>query len=72
LNWLRTALDASKVGDRDKLDGFRRLESFVRAAETQLEPEADFDSVITHEETISPSLGGPAVFDDRPRQRSLF
>jgi uncharacterized protein len=72
LNLLRTALDAAKVGDKDKLDGFRRLESFVRAAETQLDPEADFDAVIAHEEAISPSLGGRCVFDDKPGQQSLF
>ncbi|MGH9832626.1 MAG: DUF763 domain-containing protein, partial [Blastocatellia bacterium] len=72
LNFLRTSLDAAKVGDRDKLDGFRRLESFVRTVETELEPEADFDATIAHEEAISPSLGGRSVFDDRPRQRSLF
>ena len=45
LNFLRTALDRAKVGvrigsgndrisDREKLDGFRRLERFVRAVET--------------------------------------
>ncbi len=72
LNFLRTSLDAAKVGDRDKLDGFRRLESFVRTVETELEPEADFDATIAHEEAISPSLDGRSVFDDGPRQRSLF
>jgi hypothetical protein len=72
LNFLRTSLDAARVGDKDKLDGFRRLESFVRATETQLDPEADFDAVIAHENKISPSLGGRSVFDDEPRQRSLF
>lgn len=72
LNFLRTSLDAAKVGDQDKLEGFRRLESFVRTIETELEPEADFDAVIAHEEKISPSLGGRSVFDDRPGQRSLF
>jgi len=71
LNLLRTALDGAKVGDRDKLDGFRRLESFVRATETQLDSEADFDAVIAHEGAISPSLGGRSVFDDKPRQQSL-
>ena len=34
--------------------------------------EADFDAVIAHEEAISPSLGGRSVFDDKPRQQSLF
>jgi hypothetical protein len=50
LNFLRTSLDAAKVGDREKLDGFRRLEGFVRAVETGLEPVADFDAVIAHEQ----------------------
>ncbi|MBO0861283.1 MAG: DUF763 domain-containing protein [Chloracidobacterium sp.] len=72
INLLRTALDATKVGDRDKLDGFRRLENFVRTAEIRLEPEADFDAVIAHEESISSSLDRRSVFDDEPRQRSLF
>ncbi len=72
MNLLRTALDAAKVGDKDKLDSFRRLESFVRTTEARLDPEADFDAVIAHEEAISRSLGGRSVFDDKPRQRSLF
>src|SRR5467141_4088827 len=41
LNFLRTSLDAAKIGDKDKLDGFRRLERFVRTIETELKPEAD-------------------------------
>jgi uncharacterized protein len=72
LNVLRTSLDAAKVGDGEKLDGFRRLERFVRAVETELEPEADFDAAIAHENAISPSLDGRSVFDDKPRQRPLF
>jgi hypothetical protein len=72
LNVLRTSLEEAKLGDKDKLDGFRRLERFVRAVETQLEPEADFDAVIAHEKPISRSLDGRSVFDDMPRQLSLF
>jgi hypothetical protein len=72
LNFLRTSLEAAKVGDREKLDGFRRLERFVRMVETELEPEANFDAAIAHENAISPSLDGRSVFDDKPRQRSLF
>src|ERR1700679_526148 len=30
---LRTALDAAKAGDSEKLDGMRRLDQFVRAGE---------------------------------------
>ncbi len=70
LNFLRSSLDAAKVGDRDKLDGFRRLERFVRTVETRLKPKANFDKLIQHEHAISPSLNGRTVFDDR--QRSLF
>jgi hypothetical protein len=72
LNLLRTSLDAAKLGDRHKLDGFRRLERFVRAVETRLEPKANFAAVIAHENAISRSLDGRSVFDDRPRQLSLF
>ncbi len=72
LNCLRTSLDGAKLGDKDKLEGFRRLERFVRAIETRLEPEANFDAIIAHEKAISPSLDGRSVFDDRPRQLALF
>jgi hypothetical protein len=72
LNFLRTSLEAAKVGDKEKLDGFRRLENFVRTVETELDTQADFDAAIVHENEISPSLGGRSVFDDKPGQRSLF
>ena len=72
LNFLRTSLEEAKLGDKDKLDGFRRLDSFVRAVETQLKPEADFDAAIAHEKAISPSLDDRTVSDNRPRQLSLF
>src|SRR5262245_47517618 len=72
LDVLRTSLDAARLGDRDKLDGFRSLDRFVRTVETHLEPDADFDSVIAHEERISRSLGGRSVLDDKPRQPFLF
>jgi hypothetical protein len=72
LNFLRTSLDRAKLGGdekRDKLDGFRRLERFVRAVETRLEPKADFDKLIAHENAISPSLNGRSVFDDKPKRK---
>ena len=79
LNFLRSSLDAARVGGREKLDGFRRLEKFVRGVETNLKPEADFAAVVAHENRISRSLGGRSVFDDKParrpgdrRQGSLF
>jgi uncharacterized protein len=71
LNFLRRSLDKAKLGGGDKLDGFRRLESFVRAVESELEPRADFDAVIAHEKAISPSLDGRFVFDDKSKQRQL-
>jgi hypothetical protein len=67
LNFLRTSLDAAKLGNSEKLDGFRRLDRFVRAVETSAQPEANFDKVIAHENAISPSLDGRSVFDDQPR-----
>ena len=79
LNFLRRSLDAARVGDREKLDGFRRLEQFARKVETRLQPQANFPAVISHEDAISHSLGGRSVFDDKPggrrgnpKQRSLF
>ena len=72
LNFLRTSIDSAKLGDKDKLDGLRRLDRFVRTIETELKPEADFDAIVAHENAISPSLDGRSVFDDKPRQRSLF
>jgi len=81
LNFLRNSLAAARVGDREKIEGFRRLERFVRTVETRLQPVANFEAVIDHENEISPSLDGRSVFDDKPgrrffvgkdRQRSLF
>jgi hypothetical protein len=95
LNFLRTALDRAKVGirtgngssrvsDREKLEGFRRLERFVREIERRHQPEARFDEIIGHERAISSALDGRTVMDDRAlrrkpshlrevrRQRTLF
>ena len=68
LNFLRSSLDKARLGDKDKLEGFRRLERFVRTIETELEPEAHFGDVIAHENAISPSLNGRSVFADKPRR----
>src|SRR6185503_12891529 len=56
IKFLRTALDAAKVGHSEKVDGFRRLEKFVRAVETNFEPRADFNAVIKHEHELQRSL----------------
>ncbi|MGZ9125491.1 MAG: DUF763 domain-containing protein [Candidatus Binatia bacterium] len=74
VNFLRTSLDRAKLGGGDKLNGLRRLDTFVRAVESELEPHADFDAVVAHEKAISPALDGRSVFHDKakPRQLSLF
>jgi uncharacterized protein len=72
LNALRSSLDQAKLGDKDKLDGFRRLHRFVQAIENRFESEADFDGAVRHEQAISPSLDGRSVFDGRPKQLALF
>lgn len=69
LSFLRSSLDSAKVGRTDKVDGFRRLDRFVRAVETRLKPEADFDAVIAHEKAISRSLNGRSVFDQKSGRR---
>ena len=72
LSFLKTSLNAAKLGDKDKLEGFRRLDGFVRAVEAELQPQADFAAAVAHENAISPALGGRSVFDDKPRQLALF
>ncbi len=64
LSVLRRALDSAKLGHTDKLDGFRRLDQFVRTIEKRYKPEADFAKVMAHEHAISPSLDGRTVFND--------
>ena len=69
---LRRALDAAKLGDTDKLDGFRRLERFARAIESNHAPRADFAAAVAHERAISPSLGGRTVKPPASQQLPLF
>ena len=71
LDFLRTSLDSAKLGDRDKLDGFRRLERLARGVEAEFEPAADFDAVIAHENEISSSLNGRSVSNGKTEQRQL-
>jgi hypothetical protein len=69
---LRVSLDAAKLGDTEKLDGFRRLEKFARAIEQRCEPRADFDAAVAHEQAISREVGGRSVFDGVQKRRQLF
>jgi len=63
LSILRRSLDQAKVEHSEKLEGFRRLDGFVRMIEQQRAPEANFGNVIAHERAISGSLDGRTVFD---------
>jgi len=65
---LRAALDSARVEGSEKLDGFRRLDAFVRRIEERRAPEADFRATVARERAISHSLGGRSVFDDAPRR----
>ena len=82
LNFLRSALDHAKPNGvraesdsdrvqfgREKLDAMRRLNRFARTVEERLGPHADFDAIIAHEHSISPSLDGRTVMDDQPGRR---
>jgi hypothetical protein len=72
IQFLRASLDAAKVGDKDKLDGIRRLDRFVKAVEQQYSPEAEFEPLIQYERAISKSLNGRSVFDDNDNAKRLF
>jgi hypothetical protein len=64
LDVLRKALDASKAGRSDKLDGMARLDAFTRAIERNCSPRADVDAVVRREREHSARFGGRTVFDD--------
>jgi uncharacterized protein len=61
LSVLRRSLEAARLGNREKIDGFRRLDSLTRAVEAGLDPAADFDAAIAREREISSSVGGRVV-----------
>ena len=75
---LRSGLDGAKLGNSEKVEGFKRLERFVRGVEQKFQPTADFAKTVAHEHAISASLDGRTVLDDRkrpgnaPRQGELF
>jgi len=71
---LRRALDSARLDGAEKLEGFARLDRFVRAVGRNLSPEANFSGIVAHERAISPSLGGRSVSHPKKRtdQLSLF
>jgi uncharacterized protein len=68
LSVLRRSLDAAKIGDVEKISGFKRLDDFVRKIEEAAAPKADFKQVIAREHDISASLGGRTVFDAKKKR----
>src|SRR5579885_3601888 len=69
---LRRSLDTAKLGNTEKTDGLKRLDRLVWNVERQFEPVADFEQTLAREHSISKDLNGRSVFDDPPRQLSLF
>ncbi len=66
---LRRALDRAKLGNTEKIDGFKRLDRFTRNIEQRFLPQANFDRAIAHERAISKSIGGRTVMDDKTVKR---
>ena len=77
---LRRSLESARLGNTEKIAGFKRLDRLTRNVENILHPFADFRATLEHEQQISDALGGRTVFDDasktrrpaRSRQGSLF
>ena len=69
LSVLRKSLDQAKLGHSEKLDGFGRLDRFVRNVEKVLSPTANFQAVLDQEQRISASLDGRTVFSKRTARR---
>src|SRR3954454_1466214 len=65
LSVLRRSLDSARLGNRDKIDAFKRLDDFVRSVEEKTAPRADLNAAVAHERAISASLGGRTVFDNK-------
>lgn len=65
LSVLRQALDAAKIGDPDKIDGFKRLNQFTHTIESRSRVQANFQRALTHEHSISQTFGGRTVFRSR-------
>jgi hypothetical protein len=70
LGVLRRALQAARLGNQEKIDGFKRLDRLTRTVEQNFHPVADFGAVMEHERSISSSLEGRTVFDQSPSAAS--
>jgi hypothetical protein len=70
LGVLRRALDAARLGQTEKLEGFRRLDNLTRAVEEHGEPMADFAGTVQQERSKSKEYGGRTVFEDAARRKA--
>jgi uncharacterized protein len=67
---LRRSLEAARLEHTEKLEGFRRLDRLTRTVEEERDPLADFNAAIAYERSISRSIGGRTVLDDKmPRAK---
>jgi hypothetical protein len=69
---LRRGLDGARLGDSEKTDGLRRLDRFVKMIEERADPLADFSQTVSREHSISASLDGRSVFDDKKKSSPAF
>jgi|SRR3954447_15970447 hypothetical protein len=69
LGVLRRSLQSARLGNTEKVQGFRRLDHLTRAVEENGQPLAGFQAAVDHERKISKSLGGRTVFGDKPLGR---
>jgi hypothetical protein len=65
---LRRSLDRATLDDRQRDDGLKRLDRFVRAVESHMAPEADVAGALAYERRMSPAFDGRTVFDREPRE----
>ena len=71
---LGAALRTAKLGETERLNGFKRLHAFTRMVEDTCEPCADLDETIAKECGESAGHGGRSIFgwEKHPRQLTLW
>src|SRR5437660_326566 len=71
---LGAALRKAKLGDTERLNGFKRLHAFTRMVEETFDPCADLEKTIAKECADSAGHGGRSVFgwEKHPTQLKLW
>jgi hypothetical protein len=75
---LGNALERAKLGETERLKGFKRLHEFTRMVEEKFDPQAGLEKTIEKEFADSPVYGGRSVFGwekdlaRKPQQLKLF